>query len=70
MSLLILPGTELYADTLANSHVFMRLGCANNPQNAQIQDVDTGLYRDATIEQVFEYAYGGEYDDVLEKYGD
>jgi hypothetical protein len=70
MSLLILPGTELYAETLANSHLFLRSKVMRKTQNAQIQDSVSGLYREANAKEVFDYFYGGEYEETLDNYGD
>lgn len=63
---LILPGTQLYDDTLADSWMFLH---AQNPSGYYIEDPLTGMQRPATIDEVQEYVYSGEYEEVAREAG-
>ncbi len=59
---LILPGSQMFDDTLAESWRFL-----HNQKESQyyIEDPVTGLQRPATIDEIQEYVYSGEYEEAL-----
>ena len=61
---LILPGSALYEETLANTWTFLH---SQNPTGYYVVDAETGLQRAATLDEVQEYVFGGEYDAVMEE---
>ncbi len=67
-SLLILPGTDCFEETLAASQFFLSSEAFQRQGDALVQDSQTGLYRKANAAEVFDYFYGGEYDETLERF--
>lgn len=63
---LILPGSQLFDDTLANSWMFLH---SQNPSGYYIEDPETGMQRSATIDEIQEYVYSGEYNEVMARAG-
>lgn len=64
---LILPGSQLFDDTLAQSWMYLH---SQKESQYYIEDPVTGLQRAATIDEIQEYVYSGEYEEVMgENYG-
>lgn len=66
MTTLILPQHPEFRETLDNAHIFFKA----KEGVALVQDAETGLYREATAKEVFDYAYGGELDECCDRFGD
>lgn len=68
--MLILPDNPLFQLTLDTCPP---PGLHNNPYGETgilVKDLDSGLLRPATPQEAMDYVYGGELDEVEEKYGD
>lgn len=63
---LILPDSDDFRDTLDLAPMLLKA----KSDTALVQDSETGLYREANAEEVFEYFHGGEYDETLERFSD
>jgi hypothetical protein len=62
--MLILPGTELYRETLENSiHFWLNHPSVKTGLN-YCRDPDTGLFKPLDRKDTIEYVYGGEYDSL------
>lgn len=67
MSSLILPGDPLFDVTLATPPPVWKVQqqLTSDPLNFVV-DADSGILRVATPDELTEYLYGGEYDEVME----
>lgn len=68
--MLILPGDPLFQFTLDTAPP---PGWQHNPFGEEmclVKDLESGLLRPATIAEAEEYIWGGELDEVDEKYGE
>lgn len=65
-NLLILPGHPLFDLTLATPPPDWKVKqeCCNEAVNF-VKDAQTGIFRTATHEELTDYLYGGEYDEVM-----